>query len=86
MQAAAQIDQLNQKITQVDWTKEINYRDQATARCPSCAQETGGGKFCQSCGTPLAAAPASIRKFCTNCGTQLTGAGLFCPECGTATS
>lgn len=86
MQAAAQVDQLNQKIQQVDWTKDVNYRDQGTALCPSCGGETGGGKFCQSCGTPLAAAPASTRKFCANCGTGLAPAGLFCPECGTSTA
>ena len=58
MQAAAQVDQLNTKIQAQDWTRDINYRDQATGLCPSCGQETGGGKFCQDCGTPLAAAQA----------------------------
>src|SRR5512138_2127668 len=57
MQAAAQASQLNEKIQQVDWTRDVNVRDQVTARCPSCEQETGGGRFCRSCGTPLAAAP-----------------------------
>jgi hypothetical protein len=83
MQAAAQVDQLNQKIQQVDWTKDVNYRDEAVGRCPSCAQETGGGKFCQHCGTALAAAPPTTRKFCTNCGSAL-GGGMFCSECGTS--
>jgi Double zinc ribbon len=50
--------------------------------CPNCHAETGGGKFCASCGTPLAAAPAAAVKFCTNCGTAL-GQGRFCGECGT---
>ena len=35
MQAAAQINQLNDKIQQVDWTRDINYRDQGTGKCPS---------------------------------------------------
>jgi DNA-directed RNA polymerase subunit M/transcription elongation factor TFIIS len=85
MQAAAQVDQLNAKIQQVDWTKDINYRDQGTARCPACDQETGGGKFCQHCGGALAAAPAAVRKFCTNCGTALAPAAMYCGECGNAT-
>jgi type II secretory ATPase GspE/PulE/Tfp pilus assembly ATPase PilB-like protein len=50
MQADAQVRQLNDKIQQVDWTEDINYRDQGTAMCPSCGQESGGGKFCQHCG------------------------------------
>jgi predicted amidophosphoribosyltransferase len=82
MQAAAQINQLNQKIQSQDWTQDINYRDQGTGMCPSCGQDSGGGKFCQSCGTALASAQ-SARKFCPNCGTALNGA-KFCGECGTA--
>ena len=81
MQAAAQVSQLNQKIQGQDWTQDINYRDQATAMCPSCNQESGGGKFCQSCGHPLAAAGAA-KQFCASCGTALNGA-KFCGECGT---
>ncbi len=82
MQAAAQVQQLNEKIQQQDWTQDVNYRDQGTAICPSCGGETGGGKFCASCGTALAAAPAATKKFCANCGTELKGA-KFCAECGT---
>ena len=84
MQASAQINQLNEKIQQVDWTKDVNYRDQGTARCPSCNQEASG-KFCQHCGTALAAAPAATRRFCGNCGTSLTPGAVFCSECGTST-
>jgi hypothetical protein len=85
MQASAQVNQLNDKIQQVDWTREVNYRDQAVGRCPSCSQETGGGKFCQHCGAGLAAAPAAMRKFCVNCGSQLGATAMYCAECGTAT-
>jgi hypothetical protein len=85
MQAAAQVNQLNEKIQQVDWTKNQNYRDETVGRCPSCAGETGGGKFCQSCGTALAAAPGSTRKFCSNCGTSMAPDAMFCSECGTST-
>jgi hypothetical protein len=81
MQAQAQIQQLNTKIQSQDWTKDINYRDQATGLCSGCGQESGGGKFCQECGTPTVAAPAA-KKFCGNCGSNLNGA-RFCGECGT---
>ena len=81
MQTAAQIDQLNTKIQAQNWTRDINYRDQGTGLCPSCGQESGGGKFCQNCGGTLAAAE-SEKKFCGNCGTPLSGA-RFCGECGT---
>jgi hypothetical protein len=81
MQASAQINQLNEKIQQQDWTKDINYRDQGTGMCAHCGQETGGGKFCRSCGQPQAAAETA-KQFCGNCGAQLTGA-KFCGECGT---
>ena len=58
MQAAAQVQQLNAKIQQQDLTGDINYRDTATAMCPTCHGESGGGKFCQHCGGSLAAAVA----------------------------
>lgn len=83
MQAAAQVQQVSDKIQQVDWTRDVNYRDQGTGLCSNCGNETGGGKFCQSCGSPQAAAGA--KKFCGNCGSAMTGA-KFCGECGTPAS
>jgi hypothetical protein len=81
-QAAAQLDQIDAKVREVDWTTDLNLREQGTALCPSCGQESGGGKFCVHCGGGLAAAPDSMKKFCSNCGSQL-GGGKFCAECGT---
>ncbi len=81
MQSEAQIGQLQTKIQQVDWTENVNYTDEATAMCPECKKESGGGKFCKVCGHPLAAAPPSMARFCGNCGTKL-GDANFCPECG----
>jgi hypothetical protein len=82
MQAEAQRQQLQDKIQQQDFISTINVVDERIGKCPSCNGETGGGKFCQSCGTALAAAPKATKKFCMNCGSQLTGAP-FCAECGT---
>ena len=84
MQARAQQDQLRDKIQQVDWTNGVAHTHQVTARCTSCQNETGGGKYCQHCGTPLAAA-AEADIFCTQCGTRLTPTAMFCTGCGSAT-
>ena len=82
MQAEAQRRQLQDKIEQQDFISTINVVDEKTGKCPSCNGETGGGKFCQNCGTALNAAPKSTKKFCMNCGSKL-GTGPFCAECGT---
>lgn len=47
--------------------------------CSSCNAQVAPGKFCASCGKPLAA-PGP--KFCSNCGKPVNG--KFCGECGTA--
>jgi membrane protease subunit (stomatin/prohibitin family) len=46
--------------------------------CSSCNTVVNAGKFCASCGKPLAA-PGP--KFCSGCGKPV--AGKFCGECGT---
>lgn len=46
--------------------------------CGSCNSQVNPGKFCASCGKPLAA-PGP--KFCSNCGKPVSG--KFCGECGT---
>ena len=84
MQAQAQRSQLEEKIQAQDLTQGVNYTDQATGLCPSCHQESGGGKFCQHCGAAMAAAPAATKRFCGNCGSELVGGVKFCGECGTA--
>jgi hypothetical protein len=84
MQARAQQDQLRDKIQQVDWTNGVAHTHQVTARCPSCRNDTGGGKYCQHCGTPLAAA-AEADGFCAQCGTRLAPTALFCTGCGSGT-
>jgi hypothetical protein len=83
MQASAQLEQLRTKIEATDYTTGVNVVDEGTGLCPQCGGETGGGKFCQSCGFALAAAPKSTKKFCTNCGTELKAEAKFCAECGT---
>ena len=84
LQASAQVSQLRDKIGQVDWTAGVDHAEPATARCPSCDSDTGGGRYCQHCGTPLAAAPPATRRFCTDCGTVLGSASMYCGGCGSA--
>jgi len=83
MQADVQRQQLEAKLQEQDLTQGINYTQQATGMCPSCHQESGGGKFCRHCGAPLAAAPDAVKHFCTNCGSEIASGVKFCAECGT---
>lgn len=46
--------------------------------CPVCAQESGGGKFCQNCGAAVTA-----QKQCSKCKAPLSISSKFCGECGT---
>jgi predicted ATPase/class 3 adenylate cyclase len=48
--------------------------------CPTCgADNRAGGKFCDECGTPLAAS-------CAACGNALRPQARFCDECGVPTA
>jgi hypothetical protein len=85
IQARAQVDQLNDKIRQVDWTQGTVYGQPAVGRCPSCSGETGGGKYCQHCGTALAAA-SEAKRFCGQCGTPVAANAMFCTGCGSPTT
>ncbi|MCL2124988.1 MAG: zinc ribbon domain-containing protein [Oscillospiraceae bacterium] len=54
--------------------------EDAKGRCPECGHKNPEGvKFCQECGTPLAAAGP---KHCTSCGAELAPGVRFCGECG----
>ncbi|WP_322762902.1 zinc ribbon domain-containing protein [Frankia sp. Cr2] len=79
--ASAQVQQIDERVRQVDWTDDLNLRDRGTGLCPGCGQESGGGRFCARCGTALAAARPS--RFCVNCGSGLGPEVSFCGECGT---
>jgi hypothetical protein len=83
IQAEAQVQQLRGKIYESDWTAGVAHEHEVTARCPSCSNDTGGGKYCQHCGTPLAAA-GEAQRFCTQCGFKLPPNAMFCGGCGTS--
>ena len=77
-QAAAQADQVRQKLAETDLLKGIDVTSKATAACPSCgAPVKGGGKFCPSCGARL-----QPEAKCGKCGAAFQPGARFCPECG----
>ena len=61
--------------------------------CPKCGNEAGDGKFCQSCGAPVAdvqptAAEPTVTALpknmiaCKSCGTPMAKNAKTCPKCG----
>jgi hypothetical protein len=77
--AAAQgtLDEAKTAQEQVEATKTA---EDAKGRCPFCGHKNPDGvKFCQECGTPLAAAGP---RHCTSCGAELAAGTRFCGECG----
>ncbi len=76
-QAAAQVDQIREKATTVDWTKDLDIAQRAKVTCGACNASVKGGKFCPECGETL-----SAKAFCGNCGTSMEKGKKFCPECG----
>jgi hypothetical protein len=78
-QAAAQVEQIKEKVRETDWTEGIDTTTRAKVTCPTCNAAVSGGKFCPECGGKLAATT-----FCTECGGELAPGAKFCAECGTA--
>ena len=49
----------------------------AVMNSPVCGQRTGGGKFCEGCGAPLA-----IKIACKSCSEPMESHAKFCGHCG----
>jgi Double zinc ribbon len=77
-QAIAQVEQIQQKTREHDWTSELDLTTRAKVQCPDCGATVDGGKFCPECGGKLAKTA-----FCTNCGAEMKEGAKFCAECGT---
>jgi double zinc ribbon protein len=78
MQSAAQLQQVQQKVQEVDWTGGVNVERKQVALCPSCgAEAAASAKFCENCGQPL-----SMPVTCAKCGAESPRGTKFCPECG----
>jgi uncharacterized OB-fold protein len=75
--AQATLDEANAAQKAADAEKAA---EDAKGRCPSCGHKNPEGvKFCQECGSPLAAATP---KHCTSCGMELAPGTRFCGGCG----
>lgn len=78
-QAQAARDQVFEKARNIDYTKQRDLSQAATAVCGKCGAKSQGGKFCPECGTAF-----NPKRTCGNCGAQAEGTPKFCPECGTS--
>ncbi len=76
-QAAAQVEQVQSKVRETDWTADLDLTTRAKVTCAHCGAKVDGGKFCPSCGEKL-----SKTTFCSECGAQQTEGVKFCSECG----
>lgn len=83
-QAQIAVQQVGDKLRQVDHTAGFDPKAEMVAACPGCrASVPPGAKFCAGCGKPVSSA-AVAKAFCTGCGGQLTAGAKFCAGCGTA--
>ena len=76
-QVQATVQQMKEKVQQLDLTKDMNLTAEAVALCPSCGAHTQGAKFCPECGKAL-----RPKNECGRCGTVAEAGTKFCPECG----
>ena len=77
-QAAAQVDQVRQKLTGTDLLQGMDVTSEASARCPSCdAELKERSKFCPTCGARI-----QQQSKCGSCGAACQPGAKFCPECG----
>ncbi|HWR37373.1 MAG TPA: zinc ribbon domain-containing protein [Clostridia bacterium] len=76
-QVQATIEQIQEGVRKVDFTKELDLSGEVTATCPKCGARATG-KFCLECGTPV-----TPKKKCSNCSASFNEGAKFCPECGT---
>jgi hypothetical protein len=71
---------LNDAKTAQEQAEAAKAAEDAKGRCNECGHKNPDGvKFCQECGTPLA---AQGPKHCTSCGAELAPGTRFCGECG----
>ncbi len=75
-QTEATIEQINEGVRKIDFTKNIDLGGDTSAMCPKCGARASG-KFCGTCGAPLVP-----KVKCPQCGTGVNEGVKFCPECG----
>jgi hypothetical protein len=74
------VEQLHEKARQSDQTGGMDMKQKKVAVCPHCKAPNQSGKFCNSCGKPVAGA----KVFCAECGKEMAATAKFCGECGSA--
>ena len=78
MQSAARLQQVQDKVQQVDYSSDVNVERKQVALCPHCGAEAAhGAKFCGNCGKSMV-----VSLTCARCGTESPSGTKFCPECG----
>lgn len=77
MQQQARLDQLRERVSETDYSSDINVKDDAVLKCPHCDARASGGRFCNECGKPLRAVGE-----CPKCGSENPSGARFCSECG----
>lgn len=89
-QVQATIDQINEGVRNVDFTKNLDLAGENAATCPKCGERVTG-KFCMSCGAAIAPKVKCAKcsasfdvgaKFCPQCGAPAKAAKPKCPQCG----
>jgi uncharacterized protein (UPF0212 family) len=75
-QVQATIDQINEGVRNVDFTKNLDLAGENAATCPKCGERVTG-KFCMSCGATIAP-----KAKCAKCSASFDVGAKFCPECG----
>jgi hypothetical protein len=76
-QSDARRHQLRERAYQTDQLGGLDVGQPPKLRCDTCGGSTGGGKFCQHCGSALI-----VKAACGNCGTDAPPGASFCMECG----
>jgi len=75
-QAAETVNQIQEGVKSVNFTKDLDLAAENSAICPKCGARVQG-KFCTECGTTI-----SPKAKCPACGTSVDEGKKFCPECG----
>ncbi len=81
MQSQAQLQQLQEKVQKQDFTAGVDVKNTQVGQCPHCGAASQGGKFCASCGQPLA-----TKTTCSKCNAEIAAGAKFCANCGASTA
>lgn len=75
-QVQATIEQIQEGVRSVNFTKDLDLAGDTSATCPKCGAR-GTGKFCLECGASMVP-----KKKCAQCSAHMEEGAKFCPDCG----